>query len=86
MVQLYVHEDNPSVERPYRELKAFQKVMLEPGESKTVTLSIDRKSLAFWDVGTHDWAVNPGSFTLLIGNSAQNVQCKGSIRALPVED
>lgn len=86
VVQLYIHEDSPAVERPYRELKAFQKVMLEPGESKTVTLPIDWKSLAFWDVGTHDWAVNPGTFTLLIGNSAQNVQCQTSIRALPVGD
>jgi beta-glucosidase len=86
VVQLYVHEDNPSVERPCRELKAFQKVMLEPGESKTVTLSVDWKSLAFWDVSTHDWTVNPGTFTLLIGNSAQNVECQSSIRALPVTD
>ena len=81
VVQLYVHEDNPSVERPYRELKAFQKVMLEAGESKTVTLSVEWKSLAFWDVGTHDWKVNPGTFTLLIGNSAQNVQCQSTILA-----
>jgi beta-glucosidase len=86
VVQLYVHEDSPIIERPYRELKAFQKVMLEPGESKTVALSIDWKSLAFWDVNAHDWAVNPGTFTLLIGNSAQNVQCQSSIRALPVID
>jgi beta-glucosidase len=80
VVQLYVHEDKPRVERPYRELKAFQKVFLEPGESKEVELTLNWESLAFWDVNTHDWAVNPGTFTLLIGNSAQNVQCQQSIR------
>jgi beta-glucosidase len=55
--------------------------MLEPGESKTVTLSVNWKALAFWDVETHRWAVNPGIFKLLIGNSSQNVQCEGTILA-----
>jgi beta-glucosidase len=80
VVQLYVHEDHPGIERPYRELKAFKKVFLDPGESKQVTLSVNRDSLAFWDINTHSWSVKPGTFTLLIGNSAQNVQCQKSIR------
>ena len=79
VVQLYVHDDEASVERPYRELKGFQKVFLQPGESKTVTIPLDWKALAFWDVKTHAWLAEPGTFTLLAGNSSQNVQCQARI-------
>lgn len=79
VVQLYVHEENPSVERPYRELKGFRKVFLQPGESKTVTMPVDWKALAFWDVKTKAWKANPGEFTLLAGNSSRDVQCRGRV-------
>jgi len=79
VVQLYVHDDEASVERPYRELKGFQKVFLQPGESKTVTMPLDWKALAFWDEKTHAWLAEPGTFTLLIGNSSRDVQCSSSI-------
>lgn len=80
VVQLYVHEDKPEIERPYRELKGFKKVFLQPGESKTVTIPLNWKDLAFWDVKTHAWKAEPGTFTLLIGNSSRNVQCQTLIR------
>jgi len=79
VVQLYVHDDAASVERPYRELKGFQKIFLQPGESKTVTILLDWKALAFWDVKTHAWLAESGTFTLLAGNSSQNVQCQTRI-------
>lgn len=79
VVQLYVHENKPGVDRPYRELKGFQKVFLQPGESKTVTISLDWKALAFWDVTTHAWTAQPGTFALLVGNSSQDVQCQAQI-------
>lgn len=79
VVQLYVHDDKASVERPYRELKGFQKVFLEPGESKAVTMTLNWQALAFWDVKTHAWLTEPGSFKLLVGNSSQNVQCQTNI-------
>lgn len=76
VVQLYVHDEEAGVVRPYRELKGFQKVFLQPGESKTVTMPLDWKALAFWDGKTHAWTAEPGSFALLIGNSSQDVQCR----------
>ncbi|NOU37011.1 MAG: glycosyl hydrolase [Kiritimatiellaceae bacterium] len=79
VVQLYVHDEQSSVERPYRELKGFKKVFLQPGERKTVTMTLDWKALAFWDITTHDWLVEPGTFTLLAGNSSRNVQCQTRI-------
>lgn len=79
VVQLYVHDEEAGVERPYRELKGFQKVFLQPGESKTVAMTLDWKALAFWDVKTHAWLAEPGSFTLLAGNSSRDVQCQARI-------
>ena len=79
VVQLYVHDDAAGIERPYRELKGFQKVFLRPGESKTVTLPLDWKALAFWDVKTHAWLAEPGTFTLLAGNSSRNEQCRANV-------
>jgi beta-glucosidase len=79
VVQLYVHDEEATVERPYRELKGFRKVFLQPGESRTVTMPLDWKALAFWDVKTHAWVAEPGAFTLLVGNSSRNVQCQARI-------
>jgi len=81
VVQCYVHDEEASVPRPYRELKAFQKVFLEPGESATVTLELDPASFAFWDVDADAWTVEPGRFRLLLGNSSQNVQKELDVRA-----
>ena len=79
VVQLYVHDEESSVERPYRELKGFQKVFLQPGERQTVTMPLDWKALAFWDVKTKSWVAEPGAFTLLVGNSSRDVQCQSRV-------
>lgn len=62
-MQLYVSEDNPTVLRPRKELKAFRKVKLEAGKKMIVELAIDKNDLAYWDVETHDWKVNEGKYT-----------------------
>ncbi len=73
VVQLYVSENNPTVLRPNKELKAFKKVHLEAGKSAVVELELKYSDLAFWDVETHAWKVNPGAYTLHIGNSSANI-------------
>ncbi len=79
VVQLYVHDDEAGVARPYRELKGFQKVYLEPGQTRTVELPLTWNDLAFWDVQTHQWTAEKGSFTLLVGNSSRDVQCQARV-------
>lgn len=70
VVQCYVTDCECSVERPLKELKAFQKVFLEPGETKTVTLSLPYSALAFYDVTKGDFTVEPGRFVISVGNSS----------------
>lgn len=75
VVQLYVSEDQPTVLRPKKELKAFAKVQLEAGQKKVVELEINRGDLAFWDTETHDWKVNGGRYTLSLGTSSADIRC-----------
>jgi beta-glucosidase len=73
VVQIYAGEDSPTVLRPQKELKAFDKVQLAPGEKKTVTFEIDKQQLAFWNDETHAWQLNPGDYTVSIGTSSADI-------------
>lgn len=73
VIQVYAGENQPTVTRPVKELKAFRKVSLAPGKSETVTLSIDRSALSFWNDATHSWQLNPGAYTLSIGTASDNI-------------
>jgi len=82
VVQLYVQENNPTVLRPKKELKAFKKVHLEAGKSATVTFELKLSDLAFWNDKTHAWEVNKGTYTLHIGNSSANISQTLAVEAL----
>jgi beta-glucosidase len=79
VAQVYVGEKSPSVPRPAYELKAFQKVRLKPGESRSVTLTLDRRSFAFWSEAKKDWQVNPGRFAIYAGDSSVNLPLHADI-------
>jgi len=72
-VQLYASDPVCSVLRPEKELKAFEKVFLAPGETKTIELSIKVADLAFYDEVKKAWNVEPGDFILQLGNSSRNI-------------
>jgi len=72
-VQLYIRDVKSSVERPYKELKAFQKVFLQPGETQQVSLTIDKSALSFYDDKAAVWTTEPGDFEGLIGSSSGQI-------------
>lgn len=72
VAQLYIQDLFASVTRPLKELKAFQKVMLQPGESKTLTFIIDKEMLSFYDQEMK-WIAEPGDFKVMIGNSSDKI-------------
>jgi beta-glucosidase len=74
VVQLYVGDAESTVRRPRKELKAFAKVALDPGESRMVTLDLDDRAFAFWDAQTHDWRAESGAFELHIGASSRDIR------------
>lgn len=73
VVQLYVSDPASSVLRPEKELKAFEKVFLQPGEMKAVELDVKVSDLAFYDETKKAWKVEAGEFVLQLGNSSRNV-------------
>ena len=77
-VQLYIHDDKCSVDRPVKELKGFAKVALQPGESKDVKIVIGRDALSFYDEKQGAWTAEPGTFTALVGNASDNILLKKS--------
>jgi beta-glucosidase len=79
VVQVYVHRINPSVEWPEKELKAFSRVPLNPGESKTVTLEIPVKNLQYWNEKKHAWDDDLCNIELQVGASAGDVILKKEV-------
>ena len=72
-VQLYISDKKASVERPVKELKAFQKLFLYPGETKQVTFTIDQSALSFYDEQKGEWRAEPGEFEALVGTSSAQI-------------
>lgn len=73
-VQLYVSDPKSSVMRPDKELKGFQKVFLQPGESKTVRFSLNKEDLSYFDAERHEWVAEPGVFVAKIGASSGDIR------------
>lgn len=73
VAQLYVSQPVCSVLRPAKELKAFEKVFLKPGETKTVEMNVKVSDLAFYDEAKKAWNVEAGDFILQLGNSSRNI-------------
>jgi beta-glucosidase len=76
VAELYVGESHPSVPRPVKELKGFAKVNLKPGETRHVTLTLDRRAFSFYDVTKKDWSADTGDFTILVGGSSDSIQLR----------
>lgn len=81
VVQLYLRDPVSTQPKPVKELKGFQKVYLEPGQSKDVTIEICKESLQSFDEELHSWVCEPGMYEVLVGTSAADIHLTGSFRA-----
>ena len=79
VAEVYVGDSHASVPRPVKELKAFAKMNLKPGETRRVTLRLDRRAFSFYDVQKKDWNAEPGDFAILVGGSSDSIQLRGKI-------
>ena len=80
VAQLYVGAVDSDVVRPVRELKAFSKVALAPGESKEVSFTLDKRAFAYWKQEIHDWYAESGEYTIEVGDSSASLPLKASVR------
>lgn len=74
VVQLYVKDVQSSVERPEKELKAFQKVLLQPGESKDIIITLPVDAFRFFDEKKMEWTLEPGQFQIMAGSSSRDIR------------
>lgn len=74
VVQLYVEPPTEGIFRPVRELRAFAKVSLEPGERETVSMTLNRRAFAYYDVDFKDWRVDSGVYAIPIGASSRDIR------------
>ena len=92
IVQLYVSDRTYATNRPVHELKGFDKVELEPGETKTVTFKLDKRSFAWYSTEVGDWYAADGSYVIEIGKSSRDIplsqetELTGSFQIPPVID
>ncbi len=65
--------------RPAKELKGFVRIALKPGETKTATVTLDRRAFSYYDAATKQWRADPGEFNVLVGRSSQDIELHGSV-------
>lgn len=78
-VQVYIKDIESSLERPLKELKGFQKIFLEPGETQTVRIRLKQEAFAFYHSGDKQWVVEPGAFEIWVGSSSADIRLKKKI-------
>jgi beta-glucosidase len=80
VVQLYVQHVGSAVERPVKELKAFRRITLAPGETRTVSLPVPARSLAYWNPERHGWVLEGDSVRVMVGSSSADVRLDQTIK------
>jgi beta-glucosidase len=73
VAQLYLDIPSTNVPEPPRQLKGFQKVFLQPGQTRRVTFSLDQNALSYWDAKAHGWVVQKGTYQVMVGSSSSDV-------------
>jgi beta-glucosidase len=74
VVQLYASKSDSKIERAAQELKGFQKVLVKAGNSVTITIHVPVKELAYYNIETKKWTVEPGNYTLKLGSSSRDIK------------
>ena len=76
VVELYIHDPKPQIDKPVRELKGFAKVALKPGETKTVQFTVQPRALAYFDTPGHQWKADAGDYEIQVGASSRDLRQK----------
>jgi beta-glucosidase len=82
VAQVYVSDPSAKVKRPLVELKQFAKVRLKPGMKQHVVLHLDRRAFEYYDVESKDWKLDPGAFTIFVGQSSEALDLRQNIQML----
>ena len=79
VIQLYIQDKTNATIRPEKELKGFEKVLINPGETKTVTFTLDKRSFAWYNTNIHEWYAASGEYNILVGASSRDIRLTKTI-------
>lgn len=79
IAEVYLGEPNAKVPRPVKELKSFAKLYLGPGETRHISISLDRRAFSYYDVDHHDWKVDAGDYQIYVGPSSAQIDLTGRV-------
>jgi beta-glucosidase len=82
VVELYVHDTAPGLNRPIKELEGFRRVSVRPGEKKMVQFILTANQLAFYNSRFKRWKVDPGKYNVMIGSSSADTKLTDSFKVL----
>jgi beta-glucosidase len=77
VAQVYIHQTQPSLPRPYKELKGFRKIFLKPHERQMVSIPLDQGAFAFYDPNQGGWLAEKGEYEIFVGNSSRDIRLAG---------
>jgi beta-glucosidase len=77
--EVYVSDGHSKIARPVKELKGFGKIDLEPAETKTITVTLNRRAFSYYDVNLKGWTATPGEFGILVGSSSATIELHGNV-------
>jgi beta-glucosidase len=80
VAEVFVGEKHPMIPRPVKELKGFARVELKPGETRSVTVNLDRRAFAHYDANSQSWQRDPGEFEIMVGGSSDKIELKGTVK------
>ncbi|MEN8172978.1 MAG: glycoside hydrolase family 3 C-terminal domain-containing protein [Chloroflexota bacterium] len=86
IVQLYVSPTAPTAFRPSKELKGFEKIVLQTGEDKEIKIELNRRAFAFFNTSLGDWHVESGTYHILVGTSSQDIRLQGEVQIESSQD
>jgi beta-glucosidase len=82
VTQLYIHEANPRLTRPEKELKGFRKVFLKPGDKRTVSIPLVKSAFEYYDDSRKSWVADGKSFEILVGSSSRDIRLRDSFHPI----
>jgi beta-glucosidase len=79
VVEVYVSQQNPTVQRPPKELKGFAKVLIRAAQTRTVTIPLDPRAFSHYDADKHAWVADADRYTILVGTSSADIRLRGEV-------
>ncbi|HEY0068271.1 MAG TPA: glycoside hydrolase family 3 C-terminal domain-containing protein [Flavisolibacter sp.] len=80
VAQVYIRQEKSTLPRPDKELKAFRKISLKPGEQRTITLTLNEDAFQYYSDVQNKWVLEPGNFEVLIGSSSRDIRLNGKVK------